>query len=109
MGKRPAEVESFVGNMGLHTTGVRPSMQREEPPAMATGLERIAVLIGCKSTSDERSAGKPHATIRGSRGRVTVPGDPVCALKAHGIPSPEMATAAKPSSQPRTESCVVVR
>src|SRR5262249_22558628 len=30
-----------------------------------------------------------------------------CALKAHGIQSPEMVTAAKPSSQPRTESCVV--
>ena len=30
-----------------------------------------------------------------------------CALKAHGIQLPEMATAAKPSSQPRTESCVV--
>ena len=30
-----------------------------------------------------------------------------CALKAHGIQSPAMATAAKPSSQPRTESCVV--
>jgi hypothetical protein len=31
-----------------------------------------------------------------------------CALKAHGIQSSEMATAAKPSSQPRTESCVVI-
>jgi hypothetical protein len=30
-----------------------------------------------------------------------------CALKAHGIQLPEMVTAAKPSSQPRTESCVV--
>ena len=30
-----------------------------------------------------------------------------CALKAHGIQLPEMATAAKLSSQPRTESCVV--
>ena len=30
-----------------------------------------------------------------------------CALKAHGMQSPEMASAAKPSSQPRTESCVV--
>jgi hypothetical protein len=30
-----------------------------------------------------------------------------CALKAHGIQSPEMETAAKPSSQPRTESCVM--
>src|SRR6516164_6620696 len=30
-----------------------------------------------------------------------------CALKAHGIQSSAMATAAKLSSQPRTESCVV--
>jgi hypothetical protein len=30
-----------------------------------------------------------------------------CALKAHEMQSPEMASAAKPSSQPRTESCVV--
>ena len=31
-----------------------------------------------------------------------------CALKARGILSPEMVTAAMPSSQPRTESCVVI-
>jgi hypothetical protein len=30
-----------------------------------------------------------------------------CALKAQGIQSPEMEAAAKPSSQPRTKSCVV--
>jgi hypothetical protein len=30
-----------------------------------------------------------------------------CALKAREIQSPEMETAAKPSSQPRTKSCVV--
>jgi hypothetical protein len=30
-----------------------------------------------------------------------------CALKAHGVQFPEMETAAKPSSQPRTKSCVV--
>src|SRR5215471_20658264 len=30
-----------------------------------------------------------------------------CALKAHGVQLPGMAIAAKPSSQPRTESCVV--
>src|ERR1700758_1687260 len=30
-----------------------------------------------------------------------------CALKAHGVQFPEMETAAKPSSQPRTESCVM--
>ena len=28
-----------------------------------------------------------------------------CALKAHGVQFPEMETAAKPSSQPRTKSC----
>ena len=31
-----------------------------------------------------------------------------CALKAHGIQSPEMATPVKLSSQPGTESCVVI-
>jgi hypothetical protein len=30
-----------------------------------------------------------------------------CALKAHGVQLSEMITAAKPSQQPRTESCVV--
>ena len=30
-----------------------------------------------------------------------------CALKVHGIQSPEMVTPAKLSSQPGTESCVV--
>jgi hypothetical protein len=30
-----------------------------------------------------------------------------CALQAHEIQLPEMATAAKPSQRPRTESCVV--
>jgi len=74
-----------------------PSMQREELPPMETGLERIAALSRrCEVPSDERSAGKPHATICGS-----------CALKAHGIQPSAMATAAKRSAQPRTESCVV--
>jgi hypothetical protein len=30
-----------------------------------------------------------------------------CALKTHGVQSPEMETAAKPSPQPRTKSCVM--
>jgi hypothetical protein len=30
-----------------------------------------------------------------------------CALKAHGVQFPEMETAAKLSSQPRTKSCVI--
>jgi hypothetical protein len=44
----------------------------------------------------EPDAGKPHVRF-----------DERCALQAHGIESPEMVTAAKPSQQPRTESCVV--
>ena len=48
MGKRPAEVESFVGDMGSIQWEIRPSMQREEPPAMATGLERIAARARCE-------------------------------------------------------------
>ena len=42
MGKRPAEVELFVGNMGSIQREIRPSMQREDKPTMETGLERIA-------------------------------------------------------------------
>ena len=33
--------------------------------------------LRCEATSDERSAGKPHATFCGSRGRATAPGHPV--------------------------------
>src|SRR5947199_7639319 len=42
MGKRPAEGESFDGYMGCIQREDWPSMQREESPTMATGLERIA-------------------------------------------------------------------
>ena len=42
MGKRPAGVELFEGNMASMQRGIRPSMQRDEPPTMETGLERIA-------------------------------------------------------------------
>lgn len=41
MGKRPAEDELFEGNMGSIQREIRSSMQREEIPAMETGLERI--------------------------------------------------------------------
>jgi RNA-directed DNA polymerase len=42
MGKRPAGVELFEGNMASMQRGIRPSMQRDESPTMETGLERIA-------------------------------------------------------------------
>ena len=48
MGKRPAEVELFVGNMGSIQREIRSFMQREETPTMETGLERIAAKARCK-------------------------------------------------------------
>ena len=42
MGKRSAEDELFVGNMGSIQREIRTSMQREDKPTMETGLERIA-------------------------------------------------------------------
>src|ERR1700745_783622 len=42
MGKRPAGDELFGRNMGSIQREIRTSMQREEPPTMETGLERIA-------------------------------------------------------------------
>jgi RNA-directed DNA polymerase len=49
MGKRPAAVELFVGNMGSIQWEIRPSMQREDKPTMETGLERIAAKARCDS------------------------------------------------------------
>jgi RNA-directed DNA polymerase len=49
LGKRPAEVELFVGNMGSIQWEIRPSMQREDKPTMETGLERIAAKARCDS------------------------------------------------------------
>ena len=49
MGKRPAEVELFVGNMGSIQREIRSSMQREGTPTMETGLERIAAKARCES------------------------------------------------------------
>jgi hypothetical protein len=40
-------------------------------------------------------------------GNLPVRFDERCALKTHGVQSPEMETAAKPSPQPRTKSCVM--
>ena len=42
MGKRPAGVELFEGNMASMQWERRPSIQRDGTPTMETGLERIA-------------------------------------------------------------------
>jgi hypothetical protein len=58
------------------------------PTAMAVRYSS-EIRTGCASNQ------RPSGSVRG------------CALKAHGVQYPEMETAAKPSSQPRTESCVM--
>jgi RNA-directed DNA polymerase len=48
MGKRSAVVEVLVGNMGSIRREIRPSMQREDQPTMATKLEHIAAKARCE-------------------------------------------------------------
>jgi RNA-directed DNA polymerase len=48
MGKRPASVELFESNMASMQREIWPSMQRDEPPTMETGLERIAERARCE-------------------------------------------------------------
>lgn len=48
MGKRPAGIESFKGDMSSIQREERPFMQREESPVMETGLERIAAKARCE-------------------------------------------------------------
>jgi hypothetical protein len=75
MGKRPAEVELFDGNMVSIQREKAAFYAKRRTVTMATGREQIAakLRLGCESTSDERSAGNLHAAICGSRGRVTSP------------------------------------
>src|SRR3954468_13423831 len=84
MGKRPAGVELFEGNMVSMQRGIRPSMQRDEPPTMETGLERIADKC-CEPTPEERSAGNLHATFCGRRRQVTASAHPVAAALPAGV------------------------
>ena len=66
MGKRPADVELFVGNMGSIQREIRASMQREDTPTMATGLERIAVKARCEpSLRFSHLTGTSHHTGAG--------------------------------------------
>jgi RNA-directed DNA polymerase len=48
MGKRAAAVEVLVGNMGSIRWEIRPSMQREDQPTMATKLEHKAAKARCE-------------------------------------------------------------
>lgn len=48
MGKRPANIELFEGNMDFIQRKGWPPMQRGELPAMETGLERIAAKARCE-------------------------------------------------------------
>jgi len=107
MGKRAADVELFVGNMS--------SIQREDSAFYAkrrtashdnrtrTNSSQSRLSPYCESTSEEPSAGNPHAGFCGSRGRVTASGHPVtlnlansCGTLRNMKPRPSIAT--RPSS-----------
>src|SRR3954467_15197305 len=90
MGKRPAGVELFEGNMVSMQRGIRPSMQRDEPPTMETGLERIADKC-CEPTPEERSAGNLHATFCGRRRQVTASAHPVGGQQWPSLPESKSA------------------
>jgi len=45
MGKRPAAVELFLGDMGSIQWEIQPASQREDLLAMATKLEQIAANL----------------------------------------------------------------
>ena len=67
------------------------------------GAGNVTMVAGLRSTT--KVMGLPPApTVRAP---ALDPTDERCALKARGIQSFEIMTAAKLSSQPRTESCVM--
>src|SRR5262249_56799959 len=47
----------------------------------------------CKSTSEERSAGNPHATFCGNRRRATASGDPVGVQQWASLPRSSLSSA----------------
>ena len=77
------------------------------PPALEarlhflqSGKRRIANLLRLWEDSY-------RIPIGGRHGAKTYGSSTGCALEAHGVQPPEMEAAAKPSSQPRTKSCVM--
>jgi RNA-directed DNA polymerase len=99
MGKRSAAVEVLVGNMGSIRREIRPSMQREDQPTMATKLEHIAAKARSKTATATEAAAptsgvasarsavnqRPKSVVReirtprsvGTGGGLAAPGDPV--------------------------------
>ena len=90
MGKRPAEVESFVGNMGSIQWEDTAFYAKRRIASHGNETRTNSSRICCEPTSEERSAGNPHATFRGSRRRVTASGDPVLGEKSSGATRPRM-------------------
>jgi hypothetical protein len=97
-------------------TSMRPSDNGRDGSSSGSNAENARQCIGwdvlrdgtpsclsCGSTVYDR---RPESKSR-MRGDLHVRFCEGCALQAHGSQSPEMATAAKPSRQPRTESCVM--
>src|SRR5215470_8256445 len=63
MGKRSAVVELLLGNMGSMQREMRPSMQREDQPTMATKLEQIAVKAATQAASPLPGAASTRGAV----------------------------------------------
>jgi len=128
-GHKPNGGHARAGEVGLRRTTCEPTEQGKATPAEAgegrAQLEENIVQPRMLLTLSRKSACPCVWTVRvtqasctGSLSRHSSFRRAVCvdahvricagcALKAHEVQSPEMGTAVKPSSQPRTKSCVM--
>ena len=83
------------GNVSQQSTG-----RAKYRGTVSQSLKRIRNVVRISRRAATHPRWEPYARI----GLVRICAG--CALKAHETLSPEMATAVKPSRQPRTESCV---
>jgi hypothetical protein len=80
------------GNAGRQST-----RRAQNRVSVTQALDRVREVLPSNTQGGSRMREfRSYGSVRG------------CALKAHGIQSPEMATPVKLSSQPGTESCVVI-
>jgi hypothetical protein len=82
MGKRPAGVELFEGNMASMQWEIRPSIQRGGTPTMETGPERIAGRLLRPSSVALQGAAGPRSTAN-QRPKSVV--QQICTLRSVGV------------------------
>jgi hypothetical protein len=96
-GRRPVKGRVSCNACTGHSAGTGMSLKQRAHGSELHGypIPRMPITFDLRQ---EPGAGKPHAGICAG-----------CVLQVRSTQPPEMAVAAKPSEQPRTESCVVGR